>query len=285
MTVADQRVLRGVPATLQWQPVGSDGEAADPGGVVTVGVSDAAGEEVLPAGTATTGTANGVRSVGVPASDLNVLTATWSVAGGGSFTTSAEVVGGFYFTLAEARDFEPSTLGVSAKYPPDKLDLARQAVEDEFEAICQVAFVPRLTVEIVTAGSGGLSLYWPRVRAVRSVERRLSDGSSTYDADFDTDDFVFDGNGIIHGPICRGGTWRVTYEHGFDKPPPEVKAAALLRLRDRANVALRAIPDRATGFSTTEGGTYALDQASITKTGIPEVDAALMRWDHRSRIK
>jgi hypothetical protein len=39
---ADQRIVRGAPATIRWQGVDQDGESADPG-TVTVGVTRADG--------------------------------------------------------------------------------------------------------------------------------------------------------------------------------------------------------------------------------------------------
>jgi hypothetical protein len=70
---------------------------------------------------------------------------------------------------------------------------------------------------------------------------------------------------------------RVAYEHGFERCPPEIKRAALTRLRHRLNFNKTGIPDRATSFAIAEGGTFSLSSAGPLATGIPEVDAVLQR--------
>lgn len=282
--VADQRILRGVAATLSWQPVDSDGEAAAPSGTVTVQVTSAGGTEVKPEGTATAGSGSDPRTVSLtPAetAELDRLTVVWTDDGDDSAaTTVVEIVGGFYFTLAEARASDPA-LANDTKFSTPALLAARAAVEEEFESICGVAFVPRFEREIVDAGFT-LNLRWPQVRSVRGV----ADWDGTAFVSWTDLEYLRSGvDSIIGGPFVHGVRYQVDYEHGYDRPPAEIKAAALVRLRDRASVPLRGIPDRATSFSVAEGGTYRLDQASLSRTGIPDVDAALARNDHRSRVQ
>lgn len=281
--VADQRILRGVAATLSWQPVDSNGEPAAPAGAVTVAVAASDGTVVLPAGTATAGTGDDPRTVALTATEaanLDLLTAVWTDAGDlSTYTTLVEVVGGYYFSLADARAADPA-LSNDTKYPDELLIATRAAVEEEFEAICGVSFVPRFTREVVDA-SCGLNLTWPEVRSVRGVAAWDGD---TYTAWTDLDYILTGGDSIITGPFCRGGRYRVDYEHGFDRPPADVKRVALIRLRHLASASLTGIPDRATSFSVAEGGTYRLARAHIMSTGIDEVDAVLARRDHRSRV-
>lgn len=273
-----QRILRGVAATLTWQALGSDGETAAPSDPVTVEVARADGTVVLEAGTTTDGDGSSPRTVALPAEHtqlLDRLTATWTAADDSAATTEVEVVGGYYFTIAEARASDPS-LENDTKFTTPALIDARRQVEEEFEAICGVAFVPRFTREITVD-----RLAWPAVRTLRAVSTWTG---QSYEPWTDLSYLVPDDQGVIWG-LPRCARYQIDYEHGYDRPPAEIKAAALIRLRDRASVPLRGIPDRATSFSVAEGGTYGLDQAGLSKTGIPDVDAALARHDHRTRVR
>lgn len=277
--VADQRILAGAPATLTWQPVGGDGEPADPGATVTVGATRFDGTEVIAPGTATTGTGSAVRSValaGGVVTDTDLLTVTWT-AGAVTATTSVEVAGGYYFTITDARATDES-LANEPKFPTPLLVEMRQVVEEEFETICGVAFVPRFTVEDVRPSDGVAALSFAQLREVVSITQ-VTDGTSEAVTDLDLFDGV-SGPGL-RGPFDRCGYYRIAYRHGYDRPPADVKNAAIVRLLDRATTFRRGIPDRATSFSVTDGGTYRLDQAGPLRTGIPDVDATLARWHRR----
>lgn len=277
MTVADQRILRGTAATLTWQPLGSDGEIAAPADPVTVQVNRADGTELLAAGTATSGSDNSPRSVVLPATDtqyLDLLTVVWTDADDSTWTTYAEIVGGFYFTIAEARASDPA-LSNDTKYPTPALIEARNAVELEIETICGVAFVPRFTIEVIT----GRRLTWPQIRRLRNVS---SWDGITYDPWTDITYLNPSDQGVIYGLGCS--QYRVEYEHGYDRPPADIKAAALVRLRHRVSAPLSGIPDKATTFSVAEGGTYGLMRAGIDTFGIDDVDSVLARHVHRSFV-
>lgn len=274
---ADQRVLRGVAATLSWQPVGSDGEPAAPSGAVTVGVVNAAGSVVVASGTATTGSGTAPRTAALTAAqtaNLDLLTVTWTDAGDGSaHTTLVEIVGGYYFSVAEARASD-ATLADATKYPSATIVQVRGEVEVEFEDIIGAALVPRFASELVHVHDG-IILRWPYLRAVRTVETWLG---TEYEAWTDLTEIYTTPSGRLSGHLFSpGARYRIGYEHGLDRPSATLKAAALTRLRDRLNWNLRGIPDRATSFAVSEGGTYRMDQAGTAKTGIPDVDAALAR--------
>jgi hypothetical protein len=280
----DQRILRGVAATLSWQNVDSDGTAAAPSGVVTVGVTTADGTVVVAAGTATTGTGTGPRTVALTAAqtaDLNLLTVTWTDAGDSStHSTLVEVVGGWYFSVAEARASD-ATLTDSTKYPDAAVLTARREVEEDFERICDVAFVPRYRREQVSSQCGEILLPTPLPRTVRSV-RLYSDGTSyTALTASELADLRLDPTGLICGTLGTYDRVVVEWEHGHGKPPSALKTKALRYLRFRLNEALSAIPDRATSFSIDQGGTYRLDTASQWKVGVPDIDAELQRWSMR----
>lgn len=287
--VADQQILRGVAATLSWQNVDSDGTAAAPAGAVTVTVTRADGT-VIATDAATTGSSTAPRTYTLTATDntlLDFLTAVWTDAGDGStHTTYIEVVGGFYFSIAEARASD-TTLADTTKYPDPLIIATRREVEEEFERICDRAFVPRYRRQTFTGtGSTSLLLDRPNTTAIRSVWN-YSD-LSTYTA-WTADELaslVLEEWGVISSRTGVSFAWGnrnlvVAYEHGLPRPPAEVKRAALQRIRYRLNMARTGIPDRATSFSVTEGGTYSLDTAAADKTGMPEVDAVLGRWSSR----
>lgn len=286
--VADQRALRGVAATLSWQNIDADGSAAAPAGTVTVGVTKADGTEVLP-GTATSGAGSSPRTVALTAAhtaELNLLTATWTDGGDlSAHTTLVELVGGYYFSVAEARASD-STLADTAKYPDAAILVARREVEDDFEQICDVAFVPRYRRERLDGtGCGELLLPTPHVRRVVSIREYSS--PTTYQS-WSAGELA----GIQAHPTGRlvssqrHFAWGdrnlvIEWEHGHDRPPGRVKTAGMRYLRYRLNESLSAIPDRATGFTVTDGGTYRLDTASRWKVGVPDIDAELERWSMR----
>lgn len=286
VTVADQQIIRGVTATLSWQNVDGDGEAAAPSGAVTLGISRDDGTTLVATGTATSGTGTDPRTYTLTAANntlLDLLTVTWTDAGDSStHTTYVEVVGGYYFTIAEARASDKVLLD-SDKYPTTLIVEKRREVEEEFESICGVAFVPRYRRQVISGpGRSTLRLDRPEVRAVRSV-RDYADATSytSWTAD-ELADLVFDADGLV---TSRTGStfWsgprnlQVAYEHGYSRPPAGIKRAAMERLRYLMNKPTSGIPDRATSFSVSEGGTYRLDMPGPLKTGMPDVDAELAR--------
>lgn len=284
--VADQQILRGVAADLSWQNVGADGEASAPAGAVTVTVTRADGTVVATA-QATAGTGSGPRTYTLTAANntaLDFLTAVWTDAGDGStHTTYIEVVGAFYFTVAEAR-LSDAVLADTSKYPTATIAAARREVEEEFERICDLAFVPRYRRQTFSGiGSTSLLLDRPHARTIRSVWNYSDHDSYTAFTADELASLVLDEWGLITSRTSvafpsGNRNLVVAYEHGMSRPPAEVKRAALQRLRYCLNKARGGIPDRATSFSVTEGGTYQLDTAGPDKTGMPDVDAVLARY-------
>lgn len=282
--IPTQRVLRGTSAVLTWQNLDADGEATAPVGTVTVGVVDASGAEVIASGTATAvdGDARTCTLTPEQTSDLNLLTATWTDDGGGTFTTLVEVVGGYYFSVAEARAAAPA-MSDDVNYPTDKIIEARRQIEEEFERICGVAFVPRYAREQLWSTCEWQSIpAWPAIRRIRSLSWVDAFGTET---PFTTEELALariDDAGLrILWSGLPYGTTIAGYEHGYDQPPAEVKRAAFQRLRYLVAKPNSAIPDRATTFSIAEGGTYSLAMAGAYKTGQPDVDAVLDRWSMR----
>src|SRR6185436_6224267 len=111
---------------------------------VTYAVVDAAGVSVATGNATSAG--NGEYSFVLAAQTvLKALTITWSGTVAGSVTavtTYAEIVGGFFFSLAQGRNSDAS-LADTGRYPTADLIAARLEVEAECETICDRAFVPR----------------------------------------------------------------------------------------------------------------------------------------------
>lgn len=286
---ADSRLLVGAAATLSWQPVDSDGEPAAPDGTVTVAVTRADGSSLIAAGTATIGSGSALRQVAVTAAQtaqLDVLVATWTDAGGGTAQTLHEIVGGFYFSLAEARQVQ-ATLADISKYPASLLRDVRAAVEDEFEEIAGCAFVPRYRrVRVRGTDTSTLVLPDPLVRTVRSV--RAYSTATAYTA-WTADELAAittDDSGVIDvgtGGVfpCAGTGLVVEYEHGHDRPPADLRRHALTRLREIVNDPIAAISSKAERFTSPEGTVvFSLLPGGPggRRTGNPDIDAALTRY-------
>lgn len=285
-TVADEQILRGSSATLSAYLRDQHGDPAEPSGAVTVGVAAADGSVVLAAGSTTTSGPPGVRQRALTAaqtSTLGVLTATWSDAGDAStHITTIEVVGGYYLSTEEIRGLDES-LSDSEKYPASRVRRARQLVEWEFERFCGVAFVPRYRrIRLSGNDREELLLPDPRLRTVRSA--RVYTGATTWNA-FSAGELAAvpaDESGIAvrtDGEYWPAGVDNIVieYEHGHDRPPPDVLGAFVTRLRDVLNRERRGVPDRASTYTAEAGGTYSLlvpgQRGAIT--GIPDVDVVL----------
>lgn len=227
------------------------------------------------------GDSNGIASVSLQRTDITtpdvlVVTVT-DMATGTTDAATVEVVGNFYFSLDEARGKETS-LQRSGKYPDQDLVLVRNEVEDECERICRQAFVPRAAA-ITVDGDGTDELMLPGpIRFVRS----LSINSIALTAD-ELDDLVIDDIGCVrrrHGTFRDGiGNVRLIVEYGRSAPPAELKAAAILRLRERLNKPSSNIPNRATSVAQ-EGSTFSIATPGRGgfETGNPEVDAVYARY-------
>lgn len=278
-TIADDRLAAGTAATLTATFRDQHGESAAPAGTVTVKVTRADGTTLLAAGTAT-GTDGYARTVALTAAQtatLDTLTATWTDGGNNAtITTRHDIAGGFYFTLAEVRAGEAA---LATGYSTDQLVAGRRAVEDEFEGICGVAFVPRFR-RVTLDGTGRAAILCPdpMLRTVRSV---TIDGTAL-DADALAGLALTD-SGLLtrtDGGLFTAGAGNVTvgYEHGYDRPPAEIRRYAMKRLRQVMTESASAVPARATSFQVGDTGVFRLATASRWQVGDPDIDGALARW-------
>jgi hypothetical protein len=268
VTIADHRVLQGSTPTIGVEWRDQEGDPIEPTGTVTVHVVDLAGADVVAAGTATVTPTESptARTVALPrVAELDLLTATWSEVDGATWTTTIEVVGGFYAGIQAVRASD-ATLADEEKYPAWEIVRARRAVEDEFERIIGHALVPRIARYTEAGARHSVVLPHLEVRDVRTLT--IAGATAAPLA-------VHHGAGVI--TIGTGGDLDVIYTQGFDRPTAEALEAFYLRVRDVLNRSKRGVADRTTTFTSELGGTYSLAVAGRggSLTGIPDVDVVL----------
>jgi hypothetical protein len=273
-----------------------DETSTDSSSTVTYAVTDANGTAVT-AGNATHG-ATGVYTFALPGqARLSLLTVAWSATIAGASVIEydqVEVVGGFFFTLAEGRGSDTS-LSDTSKYLTADLADKRVEVEQECETICDRAFVPRYArVTLDGTGHGDLVLTHPDPDRTAAHVRTIRRVSMAPRADETFTDFtvaelaavrVADDATLrrLDGALFTEGFANVVveYEYGLDAPPEDLQQAALRRFRSRLNMNKTGIPDRATSYTLTDGGAFRLSMPGAWMTGIPDVDAAYARYSRR----
>lgn len=296
--VADQRVLASAPATIRTSFADQDGTATAPGGAVTVDLARADGTSIE-TGRAASGTT--VLSASLTAAEtatLDLLTCVWKDAGNARATTRVEVVGGFYFSLADLRAFDDALIDTT-KYPDAKILTVRREVEEECERITRRAFVPRYRRAVIEgpacawgppSAAGTFSVMLPDrdLRQIRAVTVTTPSGSTTMGSTIRSSALLassglvtFRNDGSL--PLASATSVTVEYEHGYDRPPADLRHAVLTRTRVRLNAEVTGVNAYATSFTQQGGGTWTLAQPGRAgfETGIPEVDAIYGRYSAR----
>lgn len=259
---------------------------------VTVAVTDANGAAVSSGNASSAGVGTGKYNYTLPAqAALNMLTVAWTgtIAGAAvTETDQCEVAGGFFFRLSEARASD-TALADPTVYLTADLDLARLETEVECELICDQAFIPRYR-RLVLGGDGStdIVIHDANLRTIRAA--RISPGPNQAFLALTT--AQLGALQLIGDRVLRrtdNAEWTfgtanviIEYEYGRDRPPTDLRRAALTRLRTRLNITRSGIPDRATSFTVAEGGVFRLDMPGPYKTGLPEVDAVYARYSLRS---
>lgn len=282
-TTADQRLAQGIPSTLTWTNVDLNGDPSAAAGAVNVTVTAADGSVVKASSTATSGT-TGVYTVALTAAQtaaLGILTATWVVTGGGTFTTWAEVVGRFYITIAELRAKQPD-LADTTTYPSATLAGFRTSAELECEAICARSFVSR-AARLTLSGTADTTLVVPDADLI-SVDSLSVDGTAFTTTELSQ--LWFGDNRVIErttGDVFNWGRGNVVvaYRYGLNAPSPDLKDVLAVRVRELVNGAQSALYNNAKTYSPEGGGSYELDRAGRQQTGNPDVDAVYQRWSLR----
>lgn len=279
-----ERVLRSTPSTLTFTFYG-DGAPADPAGnIATVNVWKADGSQLVSGGT-TTRQSTGVYTYALAGQTaLNRLTVKCSGVFGAdtvTVTTIVEIVGGFFFTIAELRNYD-SALSDPTKYPDDKIVDIRNFVEEEFENNCHRAFVPRYEREILS-GDGTDQLFLTRPEPF-TVNKLLEDGiditsTAVLSIDREYPKLIY----------RRDANWSrstkdnivIEYEYGPVNPPFGIVEMAKKRARSKLVSSASRIDERAT-FMQVEGfGSFnlATPGRAGSITGIPDVDKVLLDND------
>lgn len=296
------RVLRTAASTLT-RSFYVEETATDAGGAVAVVVSRLDGSTVA-SGPAADAAGIGNYSFALPGGpaapasatwQLDLLNVTWTGTFGSAVVTltdQVEVVGGFYFGLAEGRASDAS-LASALTYPTEKLAAKRIEVEQECERVTGRAFVPRFR-RILLSGSGRAELAVPDqdLRAVRAVSLSWSTGQALVPLTGSSlTNIVPTADGLLVRPF--GEPWPrgsanvlVEYEYGLDHPPSAVVDKAMQHLRVLLNATRSGVPDRAYSYTVNDGGAVATYQLATPKrgsVGIPEIDAVYARYEAASR--
>lgn len=290
------RVQRTAAATLT-RTFYLDETPTDCSGAVSVAVTRLDGSSVTSGTASHTGaTGSGQYTYTLPGGPTAGTSATWQLdtlqvswtgsIGGATVTLTdiVEVVGGFYFGLAEARASD-SAISDPVKYPTAALAAARIQVEQECEEICYRAFVPRFR-RVLLNGTGRDTIVTPDpdLRALRAASISYTTGGDLQALSAtDIARTVIGADGLLtrqYGlpwPYGRGNVLS-EYEYGLDMPPEELRVAAMKRLRSVLTAKSSGIPDRVSSYTTQEGSTYRVTQPGRRSTGIPDVDAVYARY-------
>lgn len=275
-----QRIIRGTPVTLSVTFTGDETPIDPDGNAATVTVKNLAGVTIASGPATRTGA--GIYTFNLAAqSALNVLTIEWAGTFSGAsatVTTSAEVVGGTYFTIYELRNYD-SVLTNPTRYPYAKLVKARDFVEWKFESTCGRAFVPRYaSQEIIGDGTRDLWLANPEPLRLISLTVNGEDWSSkTLKASTENLRILRLG-GCEYFPYRS--TIEIEYEYGRDVVPVDVREMSM-KLAKHVLVAEQSrIDERATTMNIPDFGNFVLATPGMrgSVTGIPEVDVVLMDY-------
>lgn len=271
------QVLQPYTFTASWE---IDGVATDPGNTLVTVTRDSDGTAIL-TNQPTGGSPGTTRTISLTAAQLgqmDFLTFTWNSSSGAVLTTYAEVVGDFYFSVAQARQISP--LQDATTYTTQNIVDYRTMAEMALEDICGVAFTPHYSHHTARISTFGL-LKVPRreVRDVRNIYTATDNGPVAMP---NLTGLRIESDGLIFIPSFF--TWwstpiTVTYDHGFDFAPPRVRRAALQLMRRW--LVESPWDERATGFRTRDGGEMTVLLANHTDAfDIPEVVAVADAYSH-----
>lgn len=284
-----QRILRGAAATLSYEHLDYRGERVAADGTVTVKVEKADGTTVLAAGTATDNPSPGIYTVDLTAaqtSSLELLTATWidDATPTVSRTSQHEIVGGFLFTVNDVMSEQGGT-----DYDKGTIVERRDEVEDECEWITDVAWVPRYRRLTLDGTGEDLIVTGTRqIRTVRSVRLYSTTGGSSYTSMTSTQlaGLVRTPDGQLRrtdNDVWPAGFGNVVIEveHGYDRPPNDLRIAASIRCIDALFRPDGGLPLRAKSWTDGAGVSYDLEIPDEFSTGIPRVDSVYHRHSKR----
>lgn len=194
-----------------------------------------------------------------------------------------------YFTTDEFRQLMPDMKNEPA-YPDELVELARDSIEALIEQLAGTSFITRTITETVDGSPYGIVLKSAYPVAITSV---------TIDGVLETGYTYTFTNGVLERNITGSylpTSWvtgrrniTVVYTAGYSTAPPaDLKLAAMEAVRDkvmRLKENSGAASSRATSISNEMGGTTQfLVASSDHPTGLPHVDATIMRWVDYVRV-
>ena len=230
---------------------------------------------------------------------LDTYTATWTPTIAGlvnTFTTEFEVVGGFYFSITEARQYvntggDPGldNAGITFQQIVD----ARALVEERFERESATSFVPRGARTVVDGDPWNPSRIVLRkpdtsspISRIRKINQILLNGVAMSAGDIAAMNIYADEGAIqsVSASFFSFGyrNIQVWFEYGYDQCPLPVKRAALEYCR---YLLLNNSEDErminATSEMDTSGAINMKGPSRFRPTGLPSVDAVLWRYGDR----
>ncbi len=261
--------------------------ATDADGSVTIGIVDAAGATVVAAGTSTTSAGSGVYTYALAAqSNLKELTATWTGTWGSAmeFTTTSQVVGGFYTTPAEVRGLD-SISGETSTFPAadviDAIIYAEQIIDDYVGA----PFVQRYQMDTMngtdTQVIKGTKMF-PTTLLAASI-----DGTALSATEISNTALFTDGTmrrkDSIWAYTEAGNNVVLEYEYGSSTyAPNDIRWCARTLARYHLLEQVSNLPTNAISIQS-DLGQIQLSQPSMSRpTPLPDVNVILNRHRHRA---
>jgi hypothetical protein len=270
-----QRILVGsMSAKLRATMFDQDGNPAIPGALTVDLVRVSTGATIA---TGRTVTNLGAPNVGQVTADLtaadcallDVIEATWKDGATVRAVTHHRIVGGFMFSRTDLQ-----ALDAMSQFSPAQLDDARDRVTDLFEHCTGMSWCTQFDLWSTSLiGSDVIAVGYRPIRSVRSI---TVDGTTVALADVEVNadaGVLFDH--WFHGVI------EVGVEHGMDRPPADLRKAALVAARYDLLGDTSGVSPRARSLSNEFGNINYATAGKDYPTGLPDVDAALARHDHR----
>jgi hypothetical protein len=281
-----ERVLRNTAATIT-VTFYNGSTAVDADSDPTVVAKKADGTTLFST-TATNEAPVGTYSVVIPAqATLNVITLTWTGLFTGTpvvITSTVEIVGGFYFSIAELRAYDKA-LQDTNRFPTTALVDARMQVEAEFEDICGRAFVPRYYKETGVSRED-VDMLWLDMPEPITILKYTVDGADQigwYNSGLIKRDKYAPRALVLTGEALASmyaTNIDMEYEYGLKNVPTPIKYKALKRARQVLIGQNSTIDERALTMSLPEIGTVNLATPGVrgSETGVPDIDVVLSRY-------
>lgn len=219
---------------------------------------------------------DGVWSITVPMQAQGIYRVKWDGGAVAVDTEYIEVVGGYLFSIPEARASD-SELVDTTDYPAAEIKGYREVIETEFQTVTGRSFTPRTAR--VSLETDGTDVVWTGLLDCGAlVALSGPDGALT------VTDYHLDSSGLLSGleGFAEGTRLTAVIDYGLRVVPEDIKRAAFVRLQYLLAAESSGIPDRATSYVAAEGGTFTLATPGRNgyKIGIPEVDAVLNLYSY-----